>query len=180
MSNAYKIHNQQSAYFLTFRVVDWVDVFIRAQYKDVIISNLRYCIENKGLELFAYVIMTNHIHIICRAKEPFKLSDVIRDFKKHSANQILNLINEPFESRKWMLNHFSDAGKLNPRNTKYQFWNQKNHAEELFSPKFINQKVDYIHNNPVKAGFVAKPEDYLYSSARNYAGLESVIEVIKV
>jgi len=116
MSDAYKIHDQQGVYFLTFRVIDWVDVFTRTQYKDVVISNLKYCTDNKGLELFAYVIMTNHIHIICRAKENFRLSDIVRDFKKHTANQILDLIKQPWESRKWMLNHFKKAGEDNIRN----------------------------------------------------------------
>jgi len=180
MSDAYKIHDQQGVYFLTFRVIDWVDVFTRTQYKDVVISNLKYCTDNKGLELFAYVIMTNHIHIICRAKENFRLSDIVRDFKKHTANQILDLIKQPWESRKWMLNHFKKAGEDNIRNKKLQFWNQKNHAIELYSPDFIDQKLNYIHENPVKAGFVEKPEDYLYSSARNYADLDNLLDVIQI
>ncbi|PKP01533.1 MAG: transposase [Bacteroidetes bacterium HGW-Bacteroidetes-6] len=180
MSTGYQIKNQQGVYFLTFVIIDWVDIFIRRQYKDEIISSLKYCISDKGLELFAYVIMTNHIHMICRAKENFQLSDIVRDFKKYTANKLIELMQKPFESRKWMMAHFSKAGEKNSRNAKFQIWSQKNHAVELLTPKITQQKLNYIHKNPVKAGFVARAEDYLYSSARNYAGLENLIEVIRI
>lgn len=130
------------------------------------------------MELYAYVIMTNHIHLIARVKEPFRLSDIVRDFKKFTANQLLPLMQQPAESRSdWMMKRFEFSAKSNARNSNYQLWTHENHAVELFTPAFIDQKFFYIHNNPVRAGIVDKPEDYLYSSARNYAGLKAMMEI---
>lgn len=76
-----------------------------------------------------------------------------------------------------MLEIFAKAARKHERNSKYQFWTHENHPELIYSNKFISQKIEYIHYNPVRAGIVEKPEDYLYSSARNYASLEAVLDV---
>jgi REP element-mobilizing transposase RayT len=178
MSESYQIYDQNKLHYLTFQIVQWVDVFTRNEYKQIVTNSFDYCRKHKGLELYAYVIMTNHIHLIARAKEPFRLSDIIRDFKKFTANRLLPLMQQPSESRgDWMMKRFEFSAKSNARNSVFQLWTHDNHAVELFTPKFTQQKLDYIHNNPVRAGIVEKPEDYLYSSARNYAGLKSVMEI---
>ena len=93
----------------------------------------------------------------------------------------MNVIQDEPESRKdWMLNIFEFAAKQHKRNEKYQVWTHENHAEIVFSNKFIDQKIRYIHDNPVRAGIVVKAEDYLYSSARNYVGLPGLIEICAV
>jgi putative transposase len=140
---------------------------------------LQYCREQKGLALYGYVIMTNHIHLICKSKEGFELSDILKDFKRHTAKYILKAIEEnPQESRKeWILEILQKAGETNHKNKTYQFWRQDNHPIELYKAETIRQKLEYIHQNPVEEGFVQKPEDYLYSSARNYAGLEAVLGI---
>ncbi len=79
--NGYQINDQTKAHFITASVVDWVDVFSRKIYKDIIIESLDFCIKNKGMILYGYVIMTNHIHMVIQS-ENGKLSDLIRDFKK--------------------------------------------------------------------------------------------------
>ena len=178
MSQGYQINDQNGLYFLTFQIVEWVDVFTRMEYKKVAVESFDYCRKKKGLQLFGYVIMTNHIHLIARAKEGFRLSDIIRDYKKFTAHTLLAKISEPQESRKdWMLKRFEFAAANHSRNSDYQMWSHENHAVELHSNDFIDQKLNYIHNNPVRAGIVFKPEDYIYSSARNYASLESVLEI---
>jgi REP element-mobilizing transposase RayT len=177
MSTAYRILNQESAYFLTFRVVGWVDVFTRKIYRDIVIESLAYCQQHKGLLLYAYVIMSNHIHLLVQS-EKGDLSGVVRDCKHFTGYRILNEIENGVESRRdWMNIVFEYHAKLQPKQVR-QLWTHENHAEEIFSPKFIAQKVNYIHENPVRAGIVEKAEDYLYSSARNYAGLSSGIETI--
>ncbi|MDQ2753420.1 MAG: transposase [Bacteroidota bacterium] len=141
-------------------------------------DSFNYCRKKKGLELYGYVIMTNHIHLIARAKEPSRLSDIVRDFKKFTANQLLPLLQLPQESRSdWMMKRFEFAAREHQRNSVFQLWTHENHAIELFTPDVTQQKLDYIHNNPVRAGIVEKPEEYLYSSARNYAGLRNVAEI---
>ena len=83
----YLITDQQASYFLTFTVVEWTDVFTRPEYKQVIVDSLNYCIDNKGLQCFAWVLMSNHMHIVARAEAPARLSDIIRDFKKHTSKK---------------------------------------------------------------------------------------------
>ena len=180
MSTGYQIKNQEGLYYLTFQVINWIDIFTRQIYRDIIIENLKYCQQNRDLQVFAYVIMSNHVHIIVNSSEG-KLSDTIRDFKKYTSRIIIENIKASNESRKeWMLNLFKFAASKHARNENYQFWTHENHAIELKTPNFINEKVQYIHNNPVKAGIVEKPENYLYSSARNYADMDSLLDVILI
>ncbi len=179
MSRTYKFANPEGIYFITFATVSWVDVFTRKDYKDILIDSLQYCQKEKGFILYGYVIMTNHVHFIARAKDGNNLSDIIRDFKKFTSKQLVMAIDSNRqESRKeWMLSIFRKAGKQNSNNKEYQFWQQHNHPIELYSNAVIDQKMDYIHNNPVVEGVVSMPEDYLYSSARNYAGLDNMLEI---
>jgi len=160
---------KNSSYFLTLTVVGWVDVFTRKNHKDAIIDSLRYCIKNKGLNVYAYCLMTNHLHLIVNCNEPFQLSDVIRDFKRHTVKTIIHqILNEPESRREWLLREFRQAGDQNSRNKTYKFWQTGNHAIELFNEKFVWDKINYIHNNPVEEEFVLKSEEWIYSSASNY------------
>ncbi|MCU0390517.1 MAG: transposase [Thermoflexibacter sp.] len=183
-SRPYAIDDPDGLYFVTFATVYWIDVFTRKRYKDMIVDSLKFCQEKKGLELFAWCLMrsaaqSNHLHLIIRAKEGFNLSDILRDFKKFTASQIIRSMQEDPESRKeWMLWLFEQAAKKNTRNTLHQFWQQGNHAEQIFTEKFGAQKLDYLHNNPVEEGWVENAWDYLYSSARNYAGEKGLLEVL--
>lgn len=174
----YFINDQNAVYFLTFTVVDWVDVFTRKEYKVVISDSLNYCIANKGLEVFAWCLMSNHLHLVCRARENYRISDIIRDFKKFTAKTILEIIKtEPESRRDWMLYRFEFAGKFDNRILKYRFWQDTNHAIQLDSNEIIDQKINYIHENPVWAMIVGKPDDYLYSSARDYSGEKGVVNI---
>ena len=179
MKEGYIIRDQSKPHFITATVVDWVDVFSRKKYKDCIIESLDFCIINKGMILYGFVIMSNHIHLIFQSEED-KLSDLIRDFKKYTAKTILNKIENGPESRSdWMLKRFEFACKSHTRNEKYQFWQYGNHLEEIFSEKFMWSKLDYIHMNPIRAGIVSKASNYLYSSASNYVYNEGIIEITK-
>ena len=122
--------------------------------------------------------MSNHIHLLIRSGIG-KLSDTIKEFKSYTAKQILTEIELGNESRKdWLLNIFEFAAKKHKRNEKYQFWTHENHAELIYSDNFILQKVNYIHDNPVRGGIVEKPQDYLYSSARAFAAMDCIIDVV--
>jgi REP element-mobilizing transposase RayT len=180
MSTGYQIIEQDKLYFVTLQVVDWIDVFSRECYRKIIVENLCHCINNKGLEIYAWVIMSNHIHLLVKS-EKSALSDTIRDFKSYTAKVILNEIIHGNESRKeWMLRQFTSATLRHKRNANYQFWSHENHAEYIFSNAFMEQKLNYIHNNPVRAGIVFKPEEYKYSSARDYGDEEGLIPIIKL
>lgn len=169
MEGGYKIRNQAAIHFITFAVVEWVDVFSRKEYRDIVLESIRFCQAEKGLLLHSWCIMSNHLHLIVSAKNA-NLSDILRDFKKYTSKQIIAAIAaNPKESRKeWMLEIFKREGAKNSRNSEYQFWRQDNRPMELYSGPFIFQKMNYIHNNAVEAGIVERPEDYLYSSAKDY------------
>lgn len=177
MSKVYTISDQDKPYFITATVVDWIDVFTRQNYRDIIIDSLKYNIENKGLIVYAYVIMSNHLHFIIQAKNG-NLSDILRDFKKHTSKAILKMIiEEPESRREWMLDRFNKAKESHQRNTNFQFWQYGNHAEEIYSQPFFWSKIDYIHFNPVRAGIVKRPQDFIYSSANNYIDSVGLIKV---
>ncbi len=178
MGEAFQIKDQELPYFMTFQVVGWLDVFTRSDYRDHIIESFKYCREEKGMLLYAYVIMTNHIHVIMQSKSG-SLSDLVRDFKKFTSKKPLEVILEnPIESRKeWMKMVFSYHAKYNKRSGGQQFWTRENHSIELATSEMIESRMNYIHENPVRARYVEMPEDYLYSSARNYSGRYSLLEI---
>ena len=171
MGFAYKFKDHDGAYFVTCATVQWVDVFTRSIYSDIVVESLNYCIANKGLVLHAWVIMPNHIHLVISRKGSSSLSDIMRDFKKFTSAKIIEAINSPIESRKnWMLWLFKSAGESNSNNQHYQFWQQDNHPIELVSTSFTKQKIDYLHENPVRAKLVDSAQRYVYSSAKDYSG----------
>jgi putative transposase len=165
MSEKYRFH-KDGLFFVTMTVVGWIDVFTRKKYADEIIKNLNYCIEHKGLEIYEFCIMSNHLHLICSAKDG-EVGKVIRDFKSFTAKEIIRSIDEnPQESRKeWLLYMFRYFAKGSSPKCEFQFWQHHNHPVWLESRKFILQRTRYIWNNPVQAGIVAEPQRYIYSSA---------------
>jgi putative transposase len=183
MSRKYTIRDQDKLHFVTFTIIHWLDVFTRREYKDIFLASIRYCQENKGLEVYAYCIMTSHVHMIIGREGYARLGGIIRDIKKFTSKQIIEAvkINERESRKELFLWLFERAGKANCNNTRYQFWQQYSHPIELGTNKMIEQRLHYIHNNPVEAGIVISPEDYLYSSAVNYAGLpETLLDVILI
>lgn len=179
MSDKYKIWNQENAYFLTLTVVGWIDVFARKSHKMVIIDSLKYCQKEKGLVIFGYCLMSSHLHLIARAEINYTLSDILRDFKKFTSKAIIRqIMTEPESRRDWMLEYFRDAGENLKGITNYKFWQDGNHSEEISSNSFFDEKLHYIHNNPVEELIVENPEDYFFSSARNYAGLDNFLEIV--
>jgi REP element-mobilizing transposase RayT len=156
IKEGYIIRDQALPHFITATVVDWIDVFTRKKYRDTAIDCLDYCITNKAMVLYGYVIMSNHIHLIVQSSDG-KLSDLIRDFKKFIATKILEEIQiEPESRREWMLERFKLATESHSRNKNYQFWHYGNHPEEVYTNQFMWSKLDYIHLNPVRAGIVEK------------------------
>jgi len=122
MGTKYKFLNPSGIYFISFALVDWIDVFTRNKYKDIVVESLRYCCEKKGMVLFAWCIMTSHVHLIFGVKGDIKHSDLIRDFKKFTSKAIINaIIQNTQESRKeWMLEKFHKAGS-SKSNTEWKF-----------------------------------------------------------
>jgi putative transposase len=139
--------------------------FTRSEYIEILLENLRYCQQNKGLKIYSWVVMSNHCHLIVRT-EGHNLSDVIRDFKKFTAKAIVNAIEENTkESRKrWLL-------WLLKKEEQVVFWKEGYHGVEISDQNMFDSKLTYIYLNPVRAGFVEKEEEYLWSSCADLYGV---------
>ena len=178
MGFKYSVTDQNDIYFITTTVVGWIDAFTRKDLAVVVIESLRYCQLKKGLIIYAWCLMPSHLNMIVSAEENHKLSDIIRDFKKFTAKKIIKTIGEIDESREWLLDKFSFAARINIKNKEYKFWQDGFHPIALYSNEFKDQKLDYIHNNPIESGIVSEAEHYNYSSAINYAGGLGLLEVV--
>jgi len=178
MSRKYKFYEKEDLYFVTYTVVNWIDVFTQNIYREVLLDSWNYCMKEKGLVIYAWVIMANHVHMIVSSNKE-ELSNIMRDMKRYTSTTLKKLIaDNPEESRKeWIQQLMKQAGEKNSNNKKFQFWQQHNHPILLDSNYLLDQKLDYIHNNPVKAGFVEEAEDYLFSSARDYADIKGLIDI---
>ena len=171
MSRKYKFHDNDKLYFISFATVHWIDVFVREEYNKVITDSWKHCQEKRGLEIYGWCIMTSHVHMIIGSKQD-KLEDIVRDMKKHTSSELKTAIqNHSQESRReWMLWMMERAGKKNGNNKNWQFWQQHNKPLEITSQQMFDEKLAYIHRNPVQAGFVKKEEDWKYSSAGDFYG----------
>lgn len=172
MRSRYKIIDEQGVYFTTSTIVEWIPVFTRANYFQIIIDSLSFCRQNKGLHVFAYVIMDNHLHLIVSAHG---LSQVLQDFKSFTAKEILRLARQ--ENKRWLLNQFEYYKKRHKTGSMHQVWQEGVHPQKILSDAILKEKINYIHNNSVRAGYVERPEYWVYSSASNYALGNGILEI---
>ena len=182
MSRNYKFHNTEGLYFVSFAVVGWLDVFTRNEYKDLFLESLEFCQKNKGLEIHAWCIMTSHVHLVFRSIGGQKPELLIGDLKRFMSRSIVKSIEENTkESQKeFLLDFFKKEAAKSSNVHQYQFWRHDNKPIELWSNKVIKHKIDYTHSNPVEAGLVYKPEAYVYSSAKDYAGEKGLLDDVVV
>lgn len=181
MSSKYKVHDDAIPHFITCTTIGWIDVFSREEYKRMVVDSLSFCQLHKGLDIHAWVIMTNHLHLIV-SSQINSIPFIIRDFKKYTSKQIVQSIaNNPIESRKeWMLNLFAYAGRNNNNNKDIQFWRQDYHPIALDDDYKYNQRLHYLHENPVRSGLVWEPWHYKYSSAIDYYQGEKGLLPLKI
>lgn len=170
MSTKYKFTDKEAVYFVTATTVEWLDVFTRNIYRDILLDSFRFCQINQGLQIHAWVLMPNHFHMICSFINGHDPGLVLKNIKSFTAIKIIDaIINNPQESRReFMLNIFEKNGKANKRNFRFQFWQHENHPVLLDSKEMLDQRLNYLHENPVRSGFVPMPEHWLYSSAIDY------------
>ena len=178
MSEKYKIRDPNALHFITITIVGWVDLFIRRDYKDLVLESLMFCQKEKGLKIYAWVIMTSHMHLIV-SSDSNNLSSIIRDFKTFTSKGLINLIKRIPESRRdWILKKFAFEANRNVRAVNYKLWQDGFHPIELSTNKMMDQRLNYIHYNPVEAGFVDEPEKYWYSSAVDYSGGKGLLDIL--
>lgn len=142
MSRNYKFYNPEGLYFVSFAVINWLDVFTRNEYKNIVLETLEFCMKNKGMKIYAWCIMTNHVHLIFSVDERSRPELVLGDFKRFTSRKITEAINtNPQESRRdWLMAQFRAAGLAGTNTTKYQFWQHDNKPIELWSMQLLNKK----------------------------------------
>ena len=168
MSERYKVIDSAIPTFITLTVVDWIDLFTKPQYTQVLNEALNYCHVKKGLMIHAYVYMTSHIHLVATSTDN-SLENIIRDFKRFTSRQLIKTIQDYQDSRaKWLLNKFRYAARRIKRNSEYKLWQDGFHPVVLDSPFKIKQRIDYIHENPAELQLVNDPLDWVNSSVLAY------------
>jgi REP element-mobilizing transposase RayT len=181
MSTGYKFSDKYAYYFVSFAVVEWIDVFTRDEYRLVFTNSLNHCINNKGLIVYGWVIMTNHVHLVIslNAETNSTLSDIMRDLKKYTAMHLIKAIRENLQEsrREWMIRMFNFAGRNNSNNSNFQFWQQDNHPILLKDAGLLSRAMHYLHQNPVVAGLVDNASAFIWSSARDYEGKAGLVKV---
>ena len=170
MISKYKFDDREGVYFVTSTVVDWIDVFTRDIYSNILLDSFRFCQKNQGLQLHSWVLMPNHFHLICSFINNANPGLVLKNIKSFTAIKIIDsIINNPQESRKeWMLDLFEKNGWNMKSNQRFQFWQHGNRPILLTNKEIYNQKFAYLHENPERAGFVKQPQDWKNSSAIDY------------
>ena len=170
MSSKYKFSDNNGVYFTTFTVVGWTDIFTRDIYRDILLDSIRFCQTNQGLIVHAWVLMTNHLHMICSCSPGKDLPLILRNIKSFTAMKLIDaIIKNPKESRlEHLLEIFEFEGKKCSSNVRFKFWKHENHPVLLDSELLYNQRLNYLHWNPVTAGFVIEPWHWKHSSAVDY------------
>jgi REP element-mobilizing transposase RayT len=170
MSTKYRFTDRQAVYFNTSTVVGWADVFTRDVYREILLDSIRFCQRNQGLIVHAWVLMTNHLHLICSFEGKQEPALVLKNMKSFTAIKLIDaIVNNPKESRReYLLNLFEAAGKKSCSNFRFKFWEHENHPVMLAGDGMFDQRLNYLHWNPVTAGFVTEPWHWRYSSAIDY------------
>ncbi len=163
MRSRYRVHESHAAYFVTSTVVAWLPVFTTAARCDLLVGSLEYCRLHRGLEVYAWEILDNHIHAIVSAPD---LPRVLTDFKRHTAQRVLEQLEK--ENSEWLLNQFQYFRAKHKTESAHQVWQEGSHPQEIADDAMMMQKLDYLHDNPVKRGLVAAAEHWRYSSAHEW------------
>jgi putative transposase len=170
--DTYRIYDDAYPHFMTCTIVGWIPVFTRRESVEIIYDSWRFLQRERGLIVFGYVILENHLHLIAKATG---LSDALQSFKSYTAKRIIELLEQ--KGAKTLLKQLA-AHKLRHKiQSQYQVWQEGSHPEQIQGDEMMWQKLEYTHNNPVVRGYVDDPLHWRNCSARNYAGQPGLIEV---
>jgi putative transposase len=168
----YVITEPDKPHFLTCTVLEWLPVFTRPEAVDILLTSWSYQRQHQGLKLYGYVVLENHLHIIAQAP---RLDKCMASFKSYTAVRLIELLKKSRAEPILQRLHF--AKKAHKKDREYQFWQEGVHAELVLSDKMMREKLEYIHQNPVKRGYVERAEHWRYSSAMNYFSDAGLIEI---
>jgi REP element-mobilizing transposase RayT len=163
MRSRYRINNENAAHFITSTIVEWLPVFTTAACCDIVVRSFEYCRQHKELRTHAWVILDSHFHAIVSGPN---LAEILRDLKKFTAHEILDQLK--LEGRHWLLNQLAYFCAAHKTKSDHQVWQEGVHPQSITTDEIMLQKLEYLHNNPVKRGLVASPEHWVYSSAHEW------------
>ena len=163
MRSRYRVTVQDGVYSVTSTIVEWIPIFTSKAYFEILVDALKFCQSNKNLKVYAFVILENHFHLVISGPE---LSHIMQSLKRHTSKQIIQLLQT--HKKAWLLNQLAYYKKKYKTESTHQIWQEGFHPELIQNEEVLIQKIEYIHNNPVKRGYVERPEHWIYSSARNF------------
>jgi putative transposase len=169
----YKFTETNMPHFMTCTVLHWVPVFTRPETVEILLDSFRYLMKD-GLKLYAYIVLENHLHLIAQSE---RLDHDMARFKSYTAKRLIRFLSE--NKIKTILDQLAFYKKAHKTDRAYQFWQEGVHPEWIQNQTIMRQKVLYIHQNPVKRGYVDEPEHWRYSSARNYLGMDGLLEICR-
>jgi REP element-mobilizing transposase RayT len=168
----YKFGESDFPHFLTCTVVGWLPVFTQPETVQILFDSWRFLQDLGRMDLLGYVVLDNHIHFIAASNN---LAKEVGDFKSFTARRMIDYLQE--RRVQTLLDGLEYHRSPHKTDRKFQLWQEGSHPKVIETEQVLRQKLEYIHNNPVKRGFVDEPVHWRYSSARNYAGLESLVDV---
>jgi REP element-mobilizing transposase RayT len=168
----YRIFEQSHPHFMTCTIVAWLPVFTRPETFEIIIDSWKHLQAHEEFVLYGYVILENHLHLIASAPE---LSAAMKNFKSFTARQIIDLLES--RSVSTLLAQLELHKRRHKTQSQYQLWEEGHHPQQIQDDEMLLQKLEYMHMNPVKRGYVGRPEHWRYSSARDYLGQPGRIQV---
>jgi hypothetical protein len=176
-ADAHKIKDQSAMHYLKFEIMGGIDIFSHKIYRDIVLDSMQFCRRNKNLKIGAFSVMSNEIPTIWTAGNN-NLSDIIRDFKTFTSKEITKAIQKEYRSRRdWLLYMFNFYANRTNANDYFKVWTGDNHPEEIHDDAHLRAVLFQIHQSPVEAGLVSEPTHYLYSSARDFSGLNGIMEI---
>lgn len=179
-SNDKPIVPLDACYFLTLNTVNKIDLFVRPAYKQVIADALNHFVRTQGLNLYAWCLMSSHLHLVLRTKDAAAPAYFERDFKKSTTPALLKTIEMEMDLRRdWMLQRFEEYSRSLRRLEKFHLWQNCSSPLRIDheQPRLLMDRINHIHENPVREAIVDQPEAYLFSSARDYAGIRGLVDV---
>ncbi|NEP18935.1 MAG: transposase [Leptolyngbya sp. SIO4C1] len=169
----YRVLLNTQPHFITCSTVEWMPIFSKPELVAILLNSLQFLQAQKRLTLYSYVIMENHLHLIAIADD---LSKEVGNFKSFTARSIVDWL-QANQSKSYWLTRLKAAKLKHKTGQRYQLWQEGFHPKMIASEAMLKQKLDYIHNNPVKRGYVDNPAHWRYSSYRNYMGEPGLLDV---
>ena len=168
----YKIYEPTHPHFITCTVLNWIPLFTRKESVEILLESFRYLQKSDDLKLYAYVILENHLHIVTQSND---IAKSLEKFKRHTARELIKLLHK--ENVKTILDQLVFYKKAHKSDREYQLWQEGLQPKLIQTDAMMISKINYIHQNPVKRGYVDEAVHWRYSSARDYEGMNGLLEV---